>query len=161
MAQLKIDLKKTDSINDELTRVHDEISCRAYDLSLAHDGVGGQELDDWCRAERELISRPAVELRRTEGQIELDAAVAGFNPKDLDVRVSAQDILITGNSRQHRDVYEGTVCLSELNVGKLFRSVHLPEPIDPDSAHAEYADGLLHVTASLAKPEVKSVDAQC
>ena len=157
MTQRKIDLKKTDSIQDELNRLHDEVSCRAYDLSLAHNGVGGLEQDDWFRAERELISRPAIELRRTDRHIELDAAVAGFDPKDLDVRVGPQDILITGNGHQHHEVHDGTVCVTELHVGKLFRSVHLPEPIDPDSARAAYADGLLHVSANIAKPGSKAV----
>ena len=140
MSQQKVDLKKTDSVLGDLTRLHDEISCRAYDLSLAHEGISGQELDDWCRAERELISRPAIELRQTPRQIELDAAVAGFDPKDLNVRVSPQDILITGSGRQPAEAHDGTVCLSELNAAKLFRFVHLPEPIDLDSAQAAELD---------------------
>jgi len=32
---------------------HDEIRRRAYEIYLEHDGLPGDELDDWLRAERE------------------------------------------------------------------------------------------------------------
>jgi HSP20 family molecular chaperone IbpA len=35
--------------------------------------------------------------------------------------------------------------------GEIVRSLHFPEPIDPDSAKADFHDGLLHLTANLAK----------
>ena len=33
---------------------HDEIRRRAYEIYLERDGLPGDELDDWLRAEREL-----------------------------------------------------------------------------------------------------------
>jgi hypothetical protein len=33
---------------------HEEISRRAYEIYLERDGLPGDELDDWLRAEREL-----------------------------------------------------------------------------------------------------------
>jgi HSP20 family protein len=50
------------------------------------------------------------------------------------------------------------VHLCEFERGRLFRSVHLPEPIDPDSVTAECRDGLLRLTAAVAKVAPKKVD---
>jgi hypothetical protein len=33
---------------------HEEIRCRAYEIYLERNGLPGDELDDWLRAEREL-----------------------------------------------------------------------------------------------------------
>ena len=33
---------------------HDEIRRRAYEIYIERDGLAGDELDDWLRAEREL-----------------------------------------------------------------------------------------------------------
>jgi HSP20 family protein len=160
MATNQIELKKTDSVLDELNKLHGIIRQRAYDLFRNHRGFFTGPLDDWLRAERELVWRPAVELRQKDGEIELVAAVAGVEPKDLDVQVTPEDILIKGASEHRHESTEGTVHVCEFEEGQLFRSVHLPARIDPDSVKAEYRNGLLRVTAAVAKATPKKVDVQ-
>src|SRR5262249_4276175 len=108
MAKEEVSLKKADSIHDELSRLHEVISHRAYDLFNNHKDSLSDGVDDWLHAEREVVWRPAVELRQTDGQIEIKAAVAGMEPKDLDVQVTPEDILITGATEHHHDTKEGT-----------------------------------------------------
>ena len=158
MAKEEVALKKTDSILEELNQLHQVISQRAYDLFCDHKGFFTGPLDDWLRAEREVVWRPAVELRQKDGQIELVAAVAGMEPKDLDVQVTPEDILISGATEHRHETNEGTVHLCEFKAGRLFRSIHLPDKIDPDSAKAEYRNGMLRLTAAVAKTASKKVD---
>ena len=42
---------------------HDEIAVRAYDLYHERGGVDGSDLNDWLRAEQELLDRPVEETR--------------------------------------------------------------------------------------------------
>jgi HSP20 family protein len=158
MAKTLIGLKKTDSILDELDQLHDAISRRAYDLFRHHEGLPRDPLDDWLCAERDLVWRPAVALREKDGQLELEAALAGVNPADLDVRVTPEEILITGKTEHHHEARHGTVHLCEFAPGRLFRAVHLPEPIDPDSVKAELRNGMLHMTAAVAAPATQKID---
>jgi HSP20 family molecular chaperone IbpA len=158
MAKEQVELKKKDSILEELNRLHEIISQRAYDLFRNHKGFFAGPLDDWLNAEREVVWRPAVELKQKDGEIELVAAVAGVEPKDLDVQVTPEDILITGASEHRHESKEVTVHLCEFEAGRLFRSVHLPDKIDPDSAKAEYRNGMLRLTAAVAKAAPKKVD---
>jgi HSP20 family molecular chaperone IbpA len=151
MAKQSIALKKADSVLDELERLHHEISRRAYDLFRTHETLFTGPLDDWLRAERELVWRPAVELRQKDGEFELLAAIAGVEPKELDVQVTPEDILITSGHEHRHETKEGTVHLCEFEGGRLFRSVHLPDRIDPESVKAEYRNGLLRITAAVAK----------
>jgi HSP20 family molecular chaperone IbpA len=158
MAKEHIELKKRESIIDDLNRLHDEISRRAYDLFRNHEGFLLGPLGDWFRAERELVWRPAVELREKDGQFELVAALAGVDPKNLDVQVTPHDILITAEGHHQHDERHGKVHVCEFKTGRLFRTVHFPHPIDPDRVKAEYRNGMLHVTAAMAKRATKTVD---
>ena len=154
-----VQVKKPSSILKELTELHETINKRAYEL-FQNGALLGGPLGDWFRAERELVWRPAIELRQKDGQFELEAAVVGIDPKNLDVQVTAEDVLITASEERRREEDKGTVHISEFESGRLFRSIHLPERIDPDSVKAELRNGLLRLTATIAKATTKKVDIQ-
>ena len=156
----EIQVKKPNSILKDLTELHESINKRAYELFLSPEGLLGGPLSDWFRAERELVWRPAIELRQKDGQFELEAALAGVDPKNLDVQVTPEDILITATGEHSHETKEGTIHVCEFASGRLFRSVHLPERIDPESVKAEYRNGMLRLTATVAKTATKKVDIQ-
>ncbi len=160
MAKDEIQVKKADSILNDLDRLHAAISQRAYDLFRGHEGFFPGALADWFNAERELVWSPAIELRQKEGQFELTASVAGLDPKDVEVQATAEDILIKGKTEHTHESKGGAVHVCEFQSGQLFRSIHLPERIDPDTVKAEQRHGMLHLTAKIAKPAARKVDVQ-
>jgi HSP20 family protein len=154
MAKTDVELRKTDSIFDELDRLHREISGRAYDLFEHRGSILGDALADWLNAEGELVWKPAVELRQKDSQFEVLAAVPGVEAKDLNVQVAPDDVLIKAEIDHQHTAEKGTVRLCEFKQGKLFRSVHFPAKIDPASVKAEYRNGMLRLTAAIAKAAV-------
>src|SRR5690606_4928253 len=102
-----IQVKKHGSIQHTLNELHEMISRRAYEL-FENGGLFAGPLADWFRAERELISRPPIELRQKDGQFELDAALPGIDPKQLDVQVTPEDVLITATEEHRNERKEGT-----------------------------------------------------
>jgi len=157
MARGAIRVKKVDTIFDELDRLQHAIRERAYDLFRNGGTLWGSALRDWLTAERELVSKPPIELRQHDNQFEVLAALPGIEAKHLNVQVTPEDVLI--KAAMPHEHGEGTVHLCEFGSGKFFRSVHFPEKIDPESAKAEYKNGLLHVTAAIAKAAAsKKVD---
>jgi HSP20 family molecular chaperone IbpA len=151
MARGDIAVKKADTIFDELDRLHQVISRRAYDLFRNGGTLWGNALTDWLTAERELISKPAVELRQKDNQFEVLAALPGVEAKDLDVQITPDDVLIKAETSHEHAADAGKVHVCEFEGGKIFRSVHFPEKIDPNSAKAEYQNGVLRLTAAIAK----------
>ena len=151
MARGEIEVKKADTIFNELDRLHQGISRRAYDLFRNGGTLSGGALGDWLAAERELVSKPAVELRQKDNQFEVLAALPGIEPKDLDVQITPEYLLIKAETTHEHTTDEGTVHLCEFTSGKSFRSIHFPEKIDPNSAKAEYRNGMLRLTAAIAK----------
>ena len=151
MARGDIEVRKADTIFNELDRLHQAISRRAYDLFRNGGTLGGGALTDWLTAEHELISKPAVELRQKDRQFEVLAALPGIEAKDLDVQITPEDVLIEAETTHEHTTDTGTVHLCEFDSGKIFRSIHFPEKIDPNSAKAEYRNGMLRLTAAIAK----------
>jgi len=138
------------SLAEELEEMHKAIARRAHEI-FSGRAAGGQDMDDWLRAERELSWSPAIELAEEDGVMRLEAAVAGFEPDDLDVQLTPDEVLIrSGNPHDHRG-FEGSVYCCEFGRGQLFRSVHLPHSIDPERAKAKYRNGLLSITAPLSE----------
>jgi HSP20 family protein len=92
------------------------------------------------------------------GEFLVEAAIAGVPPKEMDVQITAEELLIQGNGdHQHRP---GEIVHScEFRPGRLFRTVRFPRRIDPDKVRAEYHDGLLRVWAPAAKDaEARNVE---
>jgi HSP20 family molecular chaperone IbpA len=144
MAKNGIALRKAETVLREIEQLHDTISRRAYELFRRRGDLWAGPLADWLSAERQLVWKPA--------------ATAGVEAKDLDVQITAEDVLIKANIGHKHMPEEGTVQLCEFNGGQLFRCIHFPEKIDPDSATAEYRNGMLRLTASIAKPAAHKVE---
>lgn len=151
MARGEIEVKKTDTIFNELERLHQAISRRAYDLFRNGGPPWGGALADWLTAERELVSKPVVELRQKGRQFEVVTALPGIEAKDLDVQITPEHVLIKAETAHEHTADMGTVHLCEFGSGRFFRSIRFPEKIDPDSAKAEYRNGMLRLTAAIAK----------
>ena len=158
MAKNDVALRKAETIFNELDQLHTAISRRAYDLFRNRGDLWGNSLADWFNAERQLVWKPAIELRQKDGQFEVLAATPGVEAKDLDVQVTPEDILIKAEIHHEHKPQEGSVQVCEFTEGQLFRSVHFPEMVDPDSVTAEYRNGMLRITASIAKAAAKKVE---
>lgn len=152
MARNNVAVKKVETIFKELDELHTAINQRAYDLFRNHEGLQPSPLADWFDAERQLVWKPAIELRQRDSQFEVLAATPGIEASDLDIRITPDDLLIKADVHHTHQAEEGAVKVCEFTDGQLFRSVHFPEKIDPEKVTAEYRNGLLHVTATIAKP---------
>jgi HSP20 family protein len=143
--------KKSESIFDEMHKLHDRIMKRAYEVFDGNGHVFGKDIDDWLQAERELVWKPAIELEEEEKEIRLRIATPGVDPKDIDIEVTPEHILVKAETRHEHKEQKGEVHTCEFASGSLFRSVHLPKKIDPDTAKAECKNGMLLLTAEIAE----------
>jgi HSP20 family protein len=150
MAEL-VPIRKSKSIFDEIDRMNDRIMRRAYDIFTSNGSLFGKDIDDWMQAERELVWRPAVELTEKDDAFYLEVAAPGVDPKELDVEVTPDDILIRADVHHEHKEKKGEVHICEFAHGNLFRSIHLPRKIDPEKVKAEFKNGLLTLNAPVAE----------
>jgi HSP20 family protein len=145
-------IRKPASIFDAMKDMHEQITHRAYEIFRDDGGSFGRDWDHWFRAEQELFTKPPMELREADGRLVLEAAVSGVDPKDLDIEVTPEDIVLKGKIGHdgQDDKHKCTVHFCEFNSGMMFRSIHLPKRINPDRVKAEVKNGMLHLTAEVA-----------
>ena len=150
-----VPMTQKDSIVDQLEQMQQRIAQRAYELFRGRGTPWGDTWADWFTAERETVWKPAVELREKDGTFTVVAALAGVDPKDINVDITPQDIVIKAETDHTHSKDEGQVHQCEFVAGHLFRSVHFPKPVDVAKTKAEYRNGLLTVTAPIV-PEART-----
>lgn len=102
---------------------------------------------------------PPVNVREDEECIEVLAALPGYQPDSLDVRVEG-DVLVLEGERTPPAVAGGRLTRQERWYGKFRREIALPAKVAADGVEASYDDGLLTLTlpkAPAAKPQVIKV----
>ena len=144
-------IRKISSILDEMNQMQERIMRRAYTIFERNGRLLGRDLDHWLQAERELVWKPALELRETDGEFVLEVAVSGVDPKDIDIEVTPEDIILKADIQHEREEKKGTVHICEFQSAKMYRSIHLPKRINPDKVKAEIKNGLLKLKAEIAE----------
>src|SRR5229473_2091548 len=125
--------------------INDLIARRAYELFESSGFTHDHALEDWLLAESEILLQAPVDVTETETGFTIHADVPGFGEKDLEVRVAPCSLCITGKRQELSDQKEGTTIYSERRSKHIFRVVHLPAEIDPDTMNATVSGGLLEI----------------
>ena len=156
----KLSFHKSESIMNHVQIMEDCIRQRAYQI-FAANGLDGRDLDNWLNAEQEMVWKPSIELREENNQFVLDIALPGVDPKQIDIEITPEEILMKAEARHEHSEKDGAVHLCEFKCGNIFRSVRFPERVNPDRVKAEFENGMLTVTAEIAEePRAKRIATQ-
>jgi HSP20 family protein len=147
-----VPVQKPESLWDQLRKMEERITNRAHEIFRQNGSIFGRELDDWFKAEKELIWKPPVELKERDNLYEVHAAIPGMEPKDIKIDVTPEELLIRGETKTERkDERGGQIYYSEFESGSLFRSIRFPKRVDPNRVRAEMKNGLLTVIAPISE----------
>ncbi len=118
---------------------------REMDRLFDEFGFGGNLLKDFGRN----VWSPQVEISERDGKLHVSADLPGLGKDDVRVEVLDNNLTIQGERRtEQRDEREGW---SERSYGRFFRSIPLPDGINPDSAKASFENGVLDITFDAPK----------
>lgn len=105
---------------------------------LAGDiGSRGSESRTWM---------PAIEVEQREGNYLIRAELPGLKPEDVNVEMTNDAIVISGERKEERDEKRGGMHVTERHYGQFYRSIPLPEGAKPDQVKARYENGVLEIT---------------
>src|SRR5579884_2054693 len=133
-------VKFVSSLEDILGNVEQSIRTRAYERYLERGRHPGKELDDWQAACAELLLQPEVKLTETALQTAVDFVVTDQQLKDAEIEVTERAIVLIGSLDN-----------TTWRTPRLFKLVSLHRPIDPDSLHVDYKNGVLSCVATAAQ----------
>ena len=143
------------SLFESLNELQEAIRQRAFGLFSERGTIHGNDMEDWLRAERELVWMPQSETMEDDKQYRLRLIVPGLEAQDLQITAMPDAIIVQaeGASKEAKEAKEAsTVPFRELRGRKLFRRFDFEEPIDPERTEASLAKGILEIVASKAAP---------
>ncbi|HVB38804.1 MAG TPA: Hsp20 family protein [Vicinamibacterales bacterium] len=140
-----IKARKADSIADEIDALDRQIRERAWELSRTPHRRSDGAAADWLEAERDVMWRPAVELKQEGRDFIVSAAIAGIAPEQVDLTLTPTDLLLRAEIEHRHAAADGSVHICEFHRGRLFRAIRFPAPIQPGKAKASLTNGLLTV----------------
>jgi HSP20 family protein len=123
------------TLRQAMDRLFDDTLFRPY--SAAADEVGRLPLD----------------VRTTSDALEIEAALPGVKPEDVDITLENNTLAIRaehrtehrGDQRSERGEDEGGWIVREISRGTMMRSVTLPNGLEPDKAEATFENGVLRL----------------
>lgn len=151
-------VKQTSGMNifARIEEMHNSIARRAFELFEGNGRWPGRELENWLRAESELLHPMRLELTESDSHFMVRAEVPGFNAKELEINVEPQRLTVTGKRETKLETKKGKTLYSEICAGKVLRVVDLPAEIDVATVTATLKDGILNVKMTKT-PTPKSV----
>ena len=128
------------------------IAGRAFEIFQDHGGDLGRDLEDWLKAEAELLHPIHLDLAESDREITARAEVPGFSTNNLEIRLEPHRLAITGERETEEERNGGQMLYSERCADRVFRVIDLPAEVNPDKTKATLRDGVLEIAMPKATP---------
>lgn len=100
---------------------------------------------------------PLAEMEETDEAIHLKVEVPGMSADDLDVQVTKEAVMITGERKTESKSEKNGMKRSEFRYGKFSRTIPLSTRIDNTNVKGDYQDGILVLELPKAEDEKNKV----
>ena len=157
---------EVEKLFERMSEISQNVARRAYELFEARGVEMNESLEDWFRAESELLRPLPIEIKETEKQYVVRAEVPGFKAEDIEISVEPHRLIVSGKATSEKkkevEKAERTI-FNERRSRQFFRSFELPAVVEPASAYATLKDGILELQlnkeekVAASKIEVKPV----
>jgi len=144
-----------EKIFDRMHDMQETISRRAFELFEKGGGIFGRDLENWLKAEAELLHPVKVSIEETGEGLNVEAEVPGFKAEELEASVEPHRLTITGKRETAKEEKKGKTLYSERRAERILRVVDLPVEVNPDEVSAVLKDGVLEFTLPKVVPAKK------
>ncbi|NOT59200.1 MAG: Hsp20 family protein [Acidobacteria bacterium] len=146
---------EAEKIFDQMKEFSQSIAQRAYELFDTRGRELGHELEDWFRAEFELMRWVPIALKEADGKLVVRAEVPGFNASDIKISVEPNQLTISGQKvvkpEERKEEQDEKRFFSEFRANQFCRTLTLPATVDTTAkTEAALKDGVLELTLTKA-----------
>jgi HSP20 family protein len=148
---------------ERINRMQESIARRAFEIFENNGGVFGHDLDNWFKAEAELLHPVHMNIAESDNALVVQAEVPGFNVSELEVSLEPRRLTITGKKEASKeDKKKGKTIYTEQCSSELLRIIDLPVEVDAAKTTATLKNGVLElniprgVQAKSTRVEVKA-----
>lgn len=136
---------EAEKLIDQMQKLTQSVAHRAYEFFEERGRMIGNELDDWFRAEAELLRPLPIEMKENENQYTVRAEVPGFKAEEIKISAEPKQLLIEGRCEKAEQEETEKVVYSERRSDHFCRSLRLTSEIDPAKVSASVKNGVLEI----------------
>jgi HSP20 family protein len=129
-------------MSEEMDRVFSE-----FGMQRSGGSGGGQMGAMWA---------PPIEVAERGGNLVVHAELPGLKPEDVKVEVNNEALIIQGERKFEQQQNEGGIHRTERRYGQFYRTVPLPENVNPEQVRARFENGVLEVTVPVPQAQSNS-----
>lgn len=137
--------REMESMQRQMNRLFDEMMSYGTPGESSIDRMGGFSIN------------PPAEIQETPEAIKLKMELPGIEPKDLDIKVTAEAVAISGERKSEIKHEDKGIHRSEFRYGSFQRIIPLPARVQNDRVQAEFNHGVLCLTLPKAEEEKNRV----
>jgi HSP20 family molecular chaperone IbpA len=147
-----VTITPVENLLDRINKTSQAIAQRAYEIFEGSGRNFGHDLDDWFKAEADLLHPVHVNVVDAGENLEVKAEVPGFSEKEIEVSVEPGRLTITGKreTETRKEDKKGKTVYSESCSNQILRIVDLPASVDPEKTTATLKNGVLNLTMAKA-----------
>ena len=134
-----------EEIFNQFSQIYNSIARRAFEIFESRGCSPGQALDDWLRAESELLHPVPLKVTESNGKYIVRAEVPGFSSKDIKVIVEPRYLAISGKRETKEEAENAEMIRFEWSADQIFRALDLPSDVDTSNFNTTVKDGILTV----------------
>jgi HSP20 family protein len=150
-------------LSERFNQIDNLIARRAFEIFESNGRSFGHELDDWFKAESELLHPVHVRMAESDDALTVEAEVPGFEAKDLQITLEPRRLIISGKRETKEEQQKEKGVYQERCSNEMLRVIDLPAEVDASRATATLKNGMLEprmpkrTIAKTTRVEVKSV----
>jgi HSP20 family protein len=144
-ASVAVKQSATGDVVDRIPQIYDSIARRAFEIFDNNGRWLGHDLEDWFRAESELLHPVHLEMAESDENLTVRAEVPGFSTKELEINVEPRKLTILGKHEAQEETKKGKTIYSERCASEILRVVNLPAQVDSLKVSAILKDGVLNI----------------
>jgi len=129
----------------QFPQICDAIAQRAFEIFESHGCSPGHDLEDWLRAESELLQPVPLNVAESNSAYVVRAEVPGFGSKDIEIGVERRCLAISGKRQTKEEEKNGKMIRSEWCADRIFRTLDLPSDVEPSEVSTMLKDGVLTI----------------
>jgi HSP20 family protein len=122
------------------------VAHRAFELFNGRGRADGHDLEDWFRAESELLHPVHLDLAESGDAFTVRAEVPGFSAKELEVGVEPHRLTISGKRESSEEHTDKKMIYKEQCSNQIYRAIDLPAEVDTSKVTATLKHGVLELS---------------
>jgi HSP20 family protein len=135
----------SEEIFRQFPQIHNAIARRAFEIFESNGNSPGHDLENWFRAESELLQPVPLNVTESNSEYVVRAEEPGFGSKDIEIGVDRRCLTISGKRETKEEEKNGKMIRSEWCADRIFRTLDLPSDVDPSEVSTMLKDGVLTI----------------